>query len=790
MPLCLRSSLCLGIAITAVLSAAPPAWAQEGAAGLEEITVTAQRVETDIQTTPVAVTALTGDFLQQYDFRQVTSIEGAAPNLNFAASTGGASSQVSAFIRGVGEFDFLLTTDPAVGLYVDGVYFARTFASNLDLAEAERVEVLRGPQGTLFGKNNIGGAINVVTRKPEGSGRTRAELTGGSYDSWRASLSTDIALKDELALLLSVAGRKSDGWQDRPGADGGEEDRFGARAALRYTPGEDFESTLALDYVKQEQTNYPNNMVVYDPAASPFLGLFNGFVSPADPCCTPNASIDESGVTDGLLPHDDVESYGVTWFNDWQVGDGLQLKSITAYRDTTALFGRDGDNSSLDYNGDVHDEDHEQFSQELQLASQGNERWNWIAGLYYFREETSDQTRLVVADGLFDALSALEPFVDLNDPQNPLTALYLLRYELDFTIDFDNRQTTTDYAAYFHGDYELTDAWNLGFGLRYTNEEKEFTQTATRVASQTPLLIHTNPITGQPILTPQTPGDPDPIDTPSPACSDLSATGAFRCEADWDDLSGELTLGFQWTDDVFAYGKYSRGFRSGGINGRPVSLSLVQDYDPEYLDSLEVGVKTLLADHRVRLNTAAFYNKYQDIQVLLIRGASVVIDNAAEATIYGLEVDLEAQPTDALFLRGSLGMMENEFDEWSDDLGNYTDRKLRNSPELTANFLAAYTAELGDRGRLRPWAEVQYQDEMFLDGENTPELRTPSRTLVNAGIAYVAPSDRWEVEAHVSNATDERVLDGGFNVLAFFGYMEGFYNPPRRYWLTLRYRYD
>ena len=766
-------SVALGAA-TALASFAAPA--QDPQAGLEEVVVTAQRVETDIQKTPVAVTALGGDFLQQYGFRQVTSIEGAAPNLNFAASTGGASSQVSAFIRGVGEFDFLLTTDPAVGLYIDGVYLARTFGANLDLADVDRAEVLRGPQGTLFGKNNIGGAINLITRKPEGSGRIDAELTGGSYNSWRASITSDIPISEDVALLLSAVGKKSDGWQDRPGADGGEENRVGARAALRFTPSETFESTLALDYVDQDQTNYPNNMVAYDQGASPFLGLFNAFVSPTDPCCTPNASIDESGVTEGLLPHDDVESLGVSWFNNWTLSGGNVLRSITAHRETDALFGRDGDNSGLDYNGDVHDEEHEQFSQEFQLASQGNERFNWIAGLYYFKEETDDDTRLVVADGLFDALSAIDP----SDPF--VGGLWFARYALDFTIDFDNHQETTDYAAYFHGDYSFAERWTAGIGLRYTDEEKEFRQAATRVASQTPLLIPVDPFSGQPILVPAN------LETPSDACSDLEADGSFRCEADWDDFSGELSLGVQWTDDVFAYGKYSRGFRSGGINGRPVQLSLVQDYDPEYLDSFELGVKTLLADRRVRLNTAAFYNKYKDIQVLLIRGASVVIDNAAESTIYGLEVDLEAQPTDALFLRGSLGLMENEFDEWSDDTGDFTDRKLRNSPEMTANFLAAYTADLGGNGSLKPWAEVQYQDEMFLDGENTPQLKTPSRTLVNAGIAWAAPGDRWEVEAHVTNATDERVLDGGFSVLNFFGYMEGYYNPPRRYWLTLRYR--
>ena len=765
------SLIALGVA-TALGSLA--ATAQESPAGLEEVVVTAQRVETDIQKTPVAVTALTGDFLRDYDFRQVTSIEGAAPNLNFAASTGGASSQVSAFIRGVGEFDFLLTTDPAVGLYIDGVYLARTFGANLDLADVERVEVLRGPQGTLFGKNNIGGAINLITRRPEGSGRTDAELTGGSYNSWRASIVSDIPLGDDVSLLLSAAGRKSDGWQDRPGADGGEENRVGARAALRFTPRDSFESTLALDYVDQDQTNYPNNMVVYDQNASFFLGLFNGFVSPTNPCCTPNESIDESDVTEGLLPHDDMESLGASWFNNWTLGGGKVLRSITAYRETEALFGRDGDNSGLDYNGDVHDEEHDQFSQEFQLASAGNEQFNWIAGLYYFKEETDDDTRLVVADGLFDALSALGP--------GHLSGLWFARYALDFTIDFDNHQETTDYAAYFHGDYAFADRWTLGFGLRYTDEEKEFSQGATRVASQTPLLLPTDPITGQTVVTPAL------VDTPSDKCSDLDVNGSYRCKADWDDLSGEASLGFQWTDDVYAYGKYSRGFRSGGVNGRPVDLTYIQDYDPEYLDSYEVGLKTLLADRRVRLNTAVFYNKYRDIQVLLIREATVVIDNAAESTIYGLEVDLEAQPTDALFLRGSLGLMENEFDEWSDDNGDYTDRKLRNSPEMTANFLAAYTLDLGGNGSLRPWAEVQYQDEMFLDGENTPQLKTPSRTLVNAGIAWASPGDRWEVEAHVTNATDERVLDGGFSVLNFFGYMEGYYNPPRRYWLTLRYR--
>ena len=251
------------------------------AVGLEEVLVTAQRVETNLQTTPVAVTALGGDFLQQFNFRNVTSIEGAAPNLNFAASTGGASSQVSAFIRGVGEFDFLLTTDPAVGLYIDGVYLARTFGVNLDLADVDRVEVLRGPQGTLFGKNNIGGAINLITRTPEGSGDIRAELTGGSYNSWRALGRRRHAARRRPG-AAPVRGRPQVGRLAGHGPMPMAARRTASRraASLRWTPGETFDSTLTLDYVDQNQTNYPNNMVVFDADASQFLGLFNGFVSP------------------------------------------------------------------------------------------------------------------------------------------------------------------------------------------------------------------------------------------------------------------------------------------------------------------------------------------------------------------------------------------------------------------------------------------------------------------------------------------------------------------------------
>jgi iron complex outermembrane receptor protein len=745
---------------------------QEAAPVLEQITVTAQRVEQNLQTTPVAVTALTSDFLETFDLQRVTSLDSAAPNLTFTSGNGGSSSQVSAFIRGVGEFDFLLTTDPAVGLYVDGVFLSRTFGTNLELADIERVEVLRGPQGTLFGKNNIGGAINITTRRPTGSGLVRMEASAGNYDSYEMSAYGDLPLGDDLALGISVLGRRSDGWQERPGGhNGGKQERFGTRATLAWTPTEQFDSRLSVEYTAQAQPSSANVMIAYDPSVAtvPFLPLFNAFVEPANPCCTPPTDRDRSNAR-GPLIRDDLHGYGTSWTNTWKLAGDATLKSITAYRDMHAVFGRDGDNSSVNYNGDVHDENHTQLSQELQMSG-GGEPFQWVVGAYYLRERTHDQTQLVTAQGLFDALSALPPTVPL----------YAFRYALDFNLDFDNHQRTEDYAAYANGEYWFTDKLSLQAGLRYTDETKKFSQDVVRSDSGKSLFLPIDPITGA--------VDTSTVATPSQACSDVQNEGTyFTCRTSSHEVSPRVGLNYRWTDDVFAYAQVSRGFRSGGINGRPTQLSLIQDYKPEHLTSSEIGLKTTLAEQRLRLNTAVFHNEYDDIQVLLSSGTTVVIANAARATIYGIEADLEALLTDRWTLSGSVGYAHNEFDQWRDGANDYSWRKLRSAPEWTGNLASAYEWPLANQSHLRLAANVSYQSSMFLDGENSALLQAPSRTLVDASVFYVLGDERWEIGVRGRNLTDERVLNAGFNGLQFFGYAEGYYNPPRQYWVTFRYR--
>jgi iron complex outermembrane recepter protein len=743
----------------------------EATPALQEIVVTAQRVEENLQTTPISMTALSGSFIQKFDVQRVTSLETVSPNLNFFSGTGGSSSQVSAFMRGVGQFDFLLSTDPAVGLYVDGVYLARTFGTNLELDDIERVELLRGPQGTLFGKNNIGGAINITTLTPTGSGRTDFRASAGNYDSYALDAYTDQRITDDLAFGISLMARKSDGWQSRPlGDNGGKEEREGGRATLSWTPTSTFSSRLSAEFSAQAQPSSPNVMIAYDPAAAtvPFLSLFNAFVKP---CCTPPTNIDQSGA-EGPLVRDDLHGFASTWINDWKLAGDVDLKSISAYRYSHADFGRDGDNSYVDYNGDVHNEHDTQLSEEVQASGLWS-RLKWVAGLYWLEERTRDQTNLVTAEGLFQALS------QFSDPTSPLYPLYLARYALDFNLAYDNNQTTKDYAGYLNLNYAFNDRLSLEAGGRFTNETKDFSQYVQNDVGKT-IFLPVNPITGA--------VDTSNTSVPAKDCSSLQDVGRyFSCTTKANEFSPRVSLNMQWTADVFEYLQWSRGFRSGGVNGRPTSVADIDDYKPEHLDSTELGLKTMFLDHRLRLNTALFYDQYKDIQVLLTEGAAVVTQNAAKATVYGLEEDLQAAVTEHWTLQGSLGYLHNEYNDWHDSGGDYTWRKLQNAPEWTANLASAYEWHVPSGAGVRFTANVSFMSWMFLDAQNSPVLRAPSRTMLDAGLFYLAPSGRWDLGVEGKNLSDQRVLTSGYNGLSFFGYAEGTYTPPRRYWLTFHY---
>lgn len=734
-----KPSYSVGIIATAIM-AIPcgllPQIAEANVLELEEVVVTARKREENLQKTPVSVTAFSGEALQRSGIAELTAIEQQTPNLSFTVGTGGGGSSVNAFIRGVGESDFIITTDPAVGLYLDGVYIARAFGANMELKDVGQIEVLRGPQGSLFGKNSIGGAINVVTRKPDGSNSAEIGLSAGSYNSTGISLYGQTALTDSLVASVAYLQKKADGWQKRPGEDAGDVDLATARVILNWAPSDDFESSLSVDWNEQDQTGYPNVMLSYEDG-SIFGDLWNS-VKPDTPCCTPNEDIDRSGAG-GPLPNDSVDGKGINWTNTLIFGE-LQLKSITGYRDMKALFGRDGDNSLLNYTGDLHDQDHQQFSQEFQVIGD-NDRLDWITGAYYFEEKSIDNTDLIIIEGIGTSVS------------------------------FNNVQDVNSYALYGHVTYSLTDTLDIYAGIRHTEEEKDFNQQITNYDFGTPHVF-------------RTPGEP------ADSCKFNEALATFDCSQDWSNTSPKIGIMYQYSDSVMTYAHVSQGFRSGGFNGRSfASPADMQEYEPETMTSYETGFKAQLFNNSLRLNASLFYNNYDDIQVLITRAGSVATENASRATITGFELETTWLPTTQWRIEAGLGIIKDDSDGWVDVSGDHTDTELKHTPDYSFNLATDYEFDFSDGGVLVLRGDVKYQSDYYIDAVNTQALHQDGYAVFNAGMIYRPEGETWEVAVQGRNLSDKRALNSGFDGGGFFGFVEGSYNAPRTYSVNFDYNF-
>lgn len=721
---------------------------------LEELLVTASKRPEPMQDVPISTTVLGAADIEGARLDRLADIEGSVPNLSISLGQTGGNSALQAFIRGVGELDYLITTDPAVGLYVDGVYIARTTSANFALADVERIEVLRGPQGTLFGKNAIAGAISIATREPGDRRRAMVEAGIGSYGLLELRGDADWPLlADALSVRVSVLSRESDGWQRRPGGDGGAEDKLAGRLGVRWRPGERFESLLVVDGSRQDQPPYANTIIWFNPAAPAAVAYRNAGLSP--PCCALNSFFRSGG--DSLLARDDFRALGGTWTNTWMPEARWTIRSITGYRDTDAEFGQDYDHSTAAYYafGDITV--HWQFSQELQAIGELG-RARWIAGLYHFKEAGGDESILEVVPA---AVAADAPITDLN-------------------LSSHTRQTTRSQALFAQLDYALTERWQLALGARYTYEKKSYRKRGMRL------------ITGQPQL---------PASM-QPASKDCSATGAttgspFRCASDWDAFTPKLELSYRWSDTLLLYGLAANGFRSGGFNGRPTALSLIESYDPEYLESLEFGFKAESADHRMRLNGATFFNRYRNKQQTVniadptTGSVFLTVNNAGKARIDGFELEAAALLGDRLEARLGVGYTNARFVRWRDALeGDLSRRKFPNAPRWNGNASLTYHWPEGAFGALSWRADLHFQDDLYLDPENNEYLHTPAYTTLNASVRWLAPREDWEVVLSGKNLTDRQELVSGFDGSAFFGVIHANYIAPRRLQLSVRYHVE
>jgi iron complex outermembrane receptor protein len=674
--------------------------------GLEEVVVTARKREENLQTTPISVTAFTAATLAQQGIETLVDLGQHVANLSMISGQGGGSTQTQISIRGVGQSDFILTSDQSVGVYLDGVYYPRSIGAALDLIDIERIEVLRGPQGTLFGRNTTAGAVQIISEGPRDDFSGKAEITTGSFDRIDFKGSLNVPLGEKVATRISVASLNQDGYGQRfhDGTDGADTDVLAGRVSLRASFTDAIQGDLIVDYSRKRGNGGLETLVNIDPT-SPNLAFYNSFlVSQGLP------PADERYITDdpndtwaGSRNRDYNEIFGAAATLEWR-GAAATLKSITAYREMEVESGYDFDGTPYPLAEQNLNLDQNQFSQEFQLAGDAfGDRLDWIVGAFYFHEQAED----------LQDVPFYQPVI-----AQPDGSFVRIPGGFSFTSFID--QKTESYAAYGQGTWRFTDAWSATAGLRYTDEEKTL---------------------------------------------DSWLDGAFtrppgQVSDSWDDLSPRLGLEYEFSERSMAYVSASRGFRSGGFNGRNTSPSPPQAYDPETIWAYELGYKTETDDRRLRFNSAVFYYDYEDFQGLTLdsfTGITITVGNIAKVELYGAEFDLTAKPTDALQLSLAAGYTHQEIKEVAAG-GQITirpDTRLINAPEWTAAAAVDYDLSLGTAGVIELHGDYGWKSDIEFFLPNYPDEGQDGYGIVNARIGYVPNDSHWSVELFGTNLADE-----------------------------------
>ena len=740
------TALALTTTVALAQDAAPPPAADE-AGKIEKVTVTARRTKENQQKVPASVSSFSEKSLDRIGATDVTGLQGAIPNANIAQGRG-SSNATNIYIRGVGQPDALQTFDPAVGVYVDDVYLSRIRGTQFELMDIERLEVLRGPQGTLYGKNTIGGALKVITRRPTDESKGAASFTVGSYGELVGNGTISGGLTDTLAASASLLIGSRDGYVENPVTDAEYNDRgVGAgRVKLAWDPSEDFQLDVSFDYAEEDAAL---NVGQATNTLTTILGV-PLLVVPATP---PEFNF-ETRTTPGLPNSTEMTHWGGSASATWDLDDAWTLRSITAYRELQNRDYVDIDATQLELGDVLVDVDQNQTSQELQLLYAGT-NWQLVSGLYYLRENIVSHQEAYADD-------YLGGFLGGNT---------FLR-----TVDDDLQ--TTSWAAFANAVFALTDTVNLSTGIRYTEEEKEYFRT-TSTFSNSAL---------------------------------FNGTFAFSRTESWENVSPMVSLDWQANDNTLLYARYATGFKSGGFNGRANAAGEDQPYDPETLDSYEVGVKSDWADGTVRTNITAFYNDYTDFQARVSRSVTsptqpipaidFAVLNAGGLEIYGAELEFLAYPVPELRLDASIGYLHAEYTEFFEvRAGPVTiDRSWQTpafSPEWTMRFGGQYEWSLGDMGSLTLGAAARFRSEMALAVDNAnltsraifPGMWQDDFWVYDAQLVWANDNETLLAGLYARNLSDEVYKTDAQEFSSVAGIRTAYYGAPQTvsFKITVRY---
>lgn len=678
-----------------VLAAAPlPALAQtaDTQEGRDVVVVTAQKRDQDIQEVPVAVTALTGEALQDAHVSTVMDLNALAPSLQVKTDDNAANPKI--FIRGIGLNDFNPNTASAVAIYSDGVYIGSPLAQMGQFFDLERVEVLRGPQGTLYGRNTTGGAINLISRKPSDNFEAMGSVEYGSYNNLTLEGAVGGPITPELAYRASGTYLSNDGYtlNRLTGNRGNDTNRGAARFQLQWTPSDTFDALFQLRYGKSDGGSiwaYNRSLL---PATAQATGP-DGFCAPAyytSGDCTDLAGYANTSTNlyQGdyhLEGKDKVETYGASATLTWDLG-AMSLISVTGYDHADRDDVEDTDAGPTDIITARYKAKQWAASEELRLQSNGDNQLDWVAGIYVARDELDTNSYYDV----FRVANSGDPLTDL--PQG------IGVFGWPFTQD------TNSYAVFGQIDYDFTDKLTATFGLRYSADKKTFHYISTYASD---------------------------VGGPS---SDLFSIDDSKT---FDSFSGKVGLQYQLTDDVNVYGSYNRGYKSGGFfGGQTTDPSSLRPYDDELVNAYEVGLKSQLMDGLLTANFATFFYDYQELQVY-----TLVVDpntnltvqnftNASNAEVKGLEAELMASPIDGLDLSLGASFLDATYQDFQSQGDDYSGNTLPNAPEVSLNGSARYEWDIFG-GSAEAQADVTYRSKVFYDTRNVERLSDGDRTFVN-----------------------------------------------------------
>ncbi len=727
---------------------------QPEASVLDEVIVTARRVSENLQDTPIAITALSAESLEERQIFRTDALDQVVPNLQFSnnAPLAGNNASSAIFIRGIGQTDPTSTVDPGVGLYIDEVYMGTAVGGTMDFRDIANVQVLRGPQGTLFGRNTIGGAILLTTTEPgdEFGGKVRVGAGSDSLGEFFGAL--DVPFSDTLKSRVSFGLRKQDGYVERnfDGEDLGDANTWTATGKLQWKPSDSFTATFNVDYTKADENGAPLvfgtiNQTQTFPRVASFDAACPGMANNAQPVPTTatfdarcannqqNAGPFHNNGTFAL--ESKLENYGTSLKLDFDLSDALSLKSISSWRGISWEGIRDADNTPLSILHTDYDVDGWQWSQELQLTYQ-SEAMTGVVGAYYFAQGSDDIAT-----------------VYLNPPPPGVQR------------DSDNNVVENkSWAAFTQWTYRFNEAFGATVGVRYSSEEKG--------------------------------SYPDQFDYSTPNTKQVPVQW-YR--DDFTSTTPSASLNWRANESAMFYVSYAEGFKGGGWNSHfnavltaPEQAAL-QEFDQEKAQTIEVGTKLDLADKTLRLNVALFSSDYDDIQVTfrgpLPMGVAPFLTNAGKAEIKGGEVELTWAPNGDFLVEGSVGYLDSELTDLdtSNPLlilppGLVEGNRLTYAPDWQASLGMSYSFHAGNF-ELTPRVDGSYQGKTFFDAQNSPEIaQLDSYTLLNASFSLGPDEGKWKVVLGVNNATDELYLvNGNSSFYTGSGYTELAYARPREY---------